>query len=325
MTYQLVIDDEIRRQAELAIAQGRKLDLKNDVVFKSFFSKDCEESAFCRRKLLSAVIGRVVKDTKVLNPELPPQRIDGKFPRLDIHCVLEDGSQVDVEIQNNMYEDDQIKRTIYYASALAHNSLSAGKPYAQLPQVYQIMFMDFIVTNDIRLHHSYTFREDKDYKQLSDIMQIHYIELPKLKNLVGKVMDDAVGKESVKPVRMLSELEFWSMMIIEGRDKNARKKLAEFTGRNKEVLMADALLDKMSLDREEWERQLSYERFVHDCMSREAYAYMKGEEKGAQESTFEAVKSFYANGVSVDIIAKSLKMTVKQVKKIVSESLLQDA
>ena len=40
----------------------------------------------------------------------------------------------------------------------------------------------------------------------------------------------------------------------------------------------------------------------------------------AEEKAIEAARSFYANGVSVDIIAKSLNKTVEQVKEIINES-----
>ena len=42
--------------------------------------------------------------------------------------------------------------------------------------------------------------------------------------------------------------------------------------------------------------------------------------EAAEEKAIEAARSFYANGVSVDIIAKSLNMTVEQVKEIINES-----
>ena len=51
-----------------------------------------------------------------------------------------------------------------------------------------------------------------------------------------------------------------------------------------------------------WERQ-------------QAYAF----ENGRQEKAKEDARSFYANGVSVELIAKSLNMTIEQVKEIVSD------
>lgn len=44
-----------------------------------------------------------------------------------------------------------------------------------------------------------------------------------------------------------------------------------------------------------------------------------GIEEGARRNAVENARSFYANGVSIDIIAKSLNMTEDQVKEIVSE------
>ena len=52
----------------------------------------------------------------------------------------------------------------------------------------------------------------------------------------------------------------------------------------------------------EWEREKTYIR-----------------EDAMEQKAVEDARSFYANGVSIDIIAKSLNMTQDQVKEIVSE------
>ena len=43
-------------------------------------------------------------------------------------------------------------------------------------------------------------------------------------------------------------------------------------------------------------------------------------EDGRTEKAIEDARSFYRNGVSVEIIAKSLNMTVEQINEIVKES-----
>ena len=304
MNYHIYIDEDVKEQAAQAVAQGRTLNLKNDIVFKSFFSKDCEESAYCRKKMLSAVIGRTVAETKVLNPEILPTRTDGKYPRLDIHCRLEDGSEVDVELQNSMYQDDQIKRSIYYAATLTHNALSSGEPYSFLPHVYQIMFMDFRAVEDNRLHHTYLFKERKDHAELSDIVQIHYIELPKIAELVKKSPE------------ALSEIEFWSMLILAGENKKVRRLLAEISNREEEMTMAQALLKTMSRDQQEWENQYGYERFVHDCISREKYAFFRGEEQGAHDKAVETARNALAMGLSVEQVAQITGLSLDEVKAL---------
>lgn len=317
MKYQIIIDEEIRAQAAEAVSQGRILNLKNDIVFKSFFSKECKESAYCRKKMLSAVLGKTVSATKVLNPELHPTRTDGKFPRLDIHCRLEDGSEVDVEIQNSMYDDDQIKRSIYYTATLAHNALSSGEPYSALPHIYQIMFMDFKTVKDNRLHHSYTFKECKDNTELSDIVQIHHIELPKITEIF------------TKPIAELSELEFWCILIMADEKPEARQLLSKLS-QKKEMHMAEALLNSMSHDQQEWENQMGYERFVHDCISREKYAFMKGErlgaEQGAKANALESAKNLLKMNLGTpEQISQAVSLPLEQVLALKEEVLSTEA
>ena len=55
----------------------------------------------------------------------------------------------------------------------------------------------------------------------------------------------------------------------------------------------------------EWEREKVYE-------------YDRGREEGAKQTAIENARNFYANGVSIEIIAKSLGMTEDQVKEIVN-------
>ena len=45
--------------------------------------------------------------------------------------------------------------------------------------------------------------------------------------------------------------------------------------------------------------------------------------EGAQQKAVEAAKSFYANGASIELIAKSLHMSEEQVKEIVKEPVTQ--
>ena len=45
----------------------------------------------------------------------------------------------------------------------------------------------------------------------------------------------------------------------------------------------------------------------------------EGRKEGRAEAKMEAARSFYSNGVSVEIIAKSLGMTIEQVEDIVRE------
>lgn len=50
-----------------------------------------------------------------------------------------------------------------------------------------------------------------------------------------------------------------------------------------------------------------------------AYSFDAGKEAGLQEKAIEDARSFYANGASIELIAKSLNMPIDKVKEIVAD------
>ncbi len=56
---------------------------------------------------------------------------------------------------------------------------------------------------------------------------------------------------------------------------------------------------------------------------RAAEALKIGIEQGQQKKPIEVAKNLYNNGVSLELIAKSLKMTIEQVKEIIKDVTVQ--
>ena len=95
--------------------------------------------------------------------------------------------------------------------------------------------------------------------------------------------------------------------------------------------MAEALLDSMSRDQQEWENQIGYERFVHDCISREKYAFMRGEKQGIQQGIQQGLqqgeriaalanaKNMLADKVPEEQVAKWTSLPLEQVLALAEE------
>ena len=66
----------------------------------------------------------------------------------------------------------------------------------------------------------------------------------------------------------------------------------------------------------EWERQRAYD-FESGKEAGIAIGKEAGISLGAEQKSVEAARSFYKNGVSIELIAKSLNMTEEQVQEIV--------
>ena len=301
------VDEEIREKARKAVAEGRLLDLKNDIVFKSFFSKDTPEGIYCRTRMLSSIIGQEVKEATVLNPDILPDFVLGKFPRLDIHCVLDDGSEIDVEMQGTRQHDDQIARSVFYAASLAKNSVKKGMSYMQMPRVHQIMFMDFTATKDDEFYHSYSLRDDKTFTLLSNLLQIHFIELPKL-----------------KMSKSVSELEFWAMMVKSGGSETTLKELGKIDKLKEDYTMATALLNTISSSQQEWERKFAFESAEMDRISAIEYAtrqgiaqgITQGIAQGAHENAISNAINFLRMGLSPEQVAQGTHPPLSEVNKL---------
>ena len=297
-------DENIREQARQAVAEGRLLDLKNDVVFKSYFSKETPAGIYCRTKMLGSIIGQRVETATVLNPDILPDFVLGKFPRLDIHCILDDGSEVDVEMQGTKQHDDQIKRSIYYGAVLAKNAVKTGVLYSQMPKVYQIMFMDCTVIKEEkgkeRFHHSYKFRDDENGAQLSDVLQIHFIELPKLK----------------RNIETMSELEFWALMIKSGGSEKTQELFRKFDDRQEDLKMANTLLRDISKDEKEWWAKFSYETAERERNAIQNAALRNAQQQGAYNNALTNARTMLQDGMSVELVSKYSHLPIEEVKNL---------
>ena len=73
-----------------------------------------------------------------------------------------------------------IKRSLYYWSKLYEEQLSEGEDYSQFKRTICINILNFkYLTND-RFHNSYRLKEVETNEQLTDVQEIHFIEIPKL-------------------------------------------------------------------------------------------------------------------------------------------------
>ena len=88
--------------------------------------------------------------------------------------------------------------------------------------------------------------------------------------------------------------------------------------------MAQALLKTMSRDQQEWENQFGYERFIHDCISREQYAYTQGEQRGIEQGEYkralEAARRMLNYGDSVEKIADITQLSIEEIRQLQKET-----
>ena len=159
----------------------------DDRIFKLILSP--EESKPILKDLISSIIKRPVIDVEVRNSEIPPEDTHEKAERLDVNCRIDDGSQVDLEMQASRIQEESdgghqnLKgKSIYYLCDLHSSQPSKGvRRYDKLVRTYQVTFCSYTVfPGRTEYVNSFSLRHDEDNELLSDAIQVVYVELSKL-------------------------------------------------------------------------------------------------------------------------------------------------
>lgn len=230
--------------------------------------------------LISAILGRTVSSVVVRNNELPPEDTEAKAERFDVNCVLDDGTQTDLEMQASRIQEDtdgsyqNLKgKSIYYLCDL-HSSQSAKglRRYDKLAHSYQVTFCSYTVfPNRPEFVNSFSLRHDVDNELLSDAIRIIYVELSKLQETMKKSVAD------------MTDLEKWAVFFQYASEQQARETVNEVIASKEALQMAGELL--MSISKDERERAVFRSRRMYqtDLASDLATAEDRGERRGMEK------------------------------------------
>ncbi|MDR1236185.1 MAG: Rpn family recombination-promoting nuclease/putative transposase, partial [Holosporaceae bacterium] len=153
-----------------------------DLLFKLVFS-DARSKKMLIHLLNSVIVGakdNPIKDVQIRKTELTPEYFGGKEVRLDILAEASDGRLINVELQrqNRSYF---IKRSLFHWAEVYSQQLQKGGNFAKLCQTVCINILEESLFKDDRFWHTYHMREDETNEILTDIEEIHFIEILKLK------------------------------------------------------------------------------------------------------------------------------------------------
>ena len=118
-------------------------------------------------------------DITFLDKDNEPLTLDGKLSKLDIRADLNDGTQVDIEVQVCPFKL-MAERSLYYWSKMYSEQLAKGAEYKKLKKAIAINLLAFVYLKDEQdWHNIYNLLNVKSYNKLTDHIEIHFLELPK--------------------------------------------------------------------------------------------------------------------------------------------------
>ncbi|MPQ43622.1 Rpn family recombination-promoting nuclease/putative transposase [Clostridium tarantellae] len=245
-----------------------------DFVFKKIFGSENNKDSLI--SFLNSVIKPKdpIRDVKIENNDIDKEYLSDKFSRLDIKATTDKGELINIEVQvSNEY--NMIQRTLYYWSKIYSDQLQSTENYSKLARTVCINILNFKYLDNDRFHNVYRMKEVITNEELTDIEEIHFLELPKSKDL--GIIDSEKEVENIdsllKWVEFLKEPESQAVRIIELTDESIRKAKSE--------------LYKLSMDKEEIARYRMREKAMYDEIS----ALENSERKGKIEGKLEVAKN----------------------------------
>jgi len=184
---------------------------KIDVAFKKMFTdKD-------NRELLKSFISDIldinkasVKEMVILNSEITPDEIDGKFTRFDIFMTVDD-IVVNIEIQISN-EGDFRDRSVYYWAQNYSGQLKKGEPYSRIKPTISINIIDFSLFSTQDYHSVFTLYDKEHEELLTNKCEMHFFELSKIDNTPDtkdrkKLWMQLINAESEDDLEMLAQTQ----------------------------------------------------------------------------------------------------------------------
>ncbi len=270
-----------------------------DFVFKKIFGTEKNKPILIN--FLNAVIKPTtpIKDVEIKNNDIDKDFIEDKFSRLDVKATTSNKEHINIEIQvKNEY--NMIQRTLYYWSKMYSEQIQNRDNYSKLERTVCINILNFKYLKNDKYHNAYRLKEITSNEELTDLQEIHFIELPKF-NEIG-------NKEYVENVEKMDALEKWLEFLVEPESNTVRQ--LELS--NEEIKLAKSELYRLSMDSNEREQYNMREKAIYDRIS----ALENAEAKGKLEGTLEVAKKLLLADVDINIIISSTGLTKEEIIKI---------
>ncbi|MGU8478936.1 Rpn family recombination-promoting nuclease/putative transposase [Clostridium perfringens] len=270
-----------------------------DFVFKKIFGTEKNKPILIN--FLNAVIKPItpIKDVEIKNNDIDKDFIEDKFSRLDVKATTSNKEHINIEIQvKNEY--NMIQRTLYYWSKMYSEQIQNRDNYSKLERTVCINILNFKYLKNDKYHNAYRLKEITSNEELTDLQEIHFIELPKF-NEIG-------NKEYVENVEKMDALEKWLEFLVEPESNTVRQ--LELS--NEEIKLAKSELYRLSMDSKEREQYNMREKAIYDRIS----ALENSRENGIKEGIEKVVKESLSQGLEISLISKITGLSEEEILSI---------
>ena len=294
---------------------GALLNPRVDSTFKALFTQGTEESKAALHSFLEAVTERKIRSFELRANDAPAAFGGQRGVSYDILCEFDDGTAADIEMQAFNQKYDYGKRAEYQVARLETTYLKKGDDWEKAPVVYQVTVLDFRYGNEepgssdsaAKAPVSRYAMRTKDGRELSNSLNIIFIELPKVLEL-----EDSIETNS--------SLENWAIFLKEADNPKKKDVIEKLTKKEAGLMQAQRSLSSISADRDLWIAQYRQELFERAMRSGLSAARREGIREGKlagiREGKLETAKKLLGMGLSVRQVAEGVELPIAEIEKL---------
>jgi len=295
----------------------RKITPKSDIIFKNIFGK--EENVKLLESLLESILGEKVDVISTIkSKELDIKNIKDKVGVLDVQAILKDGTIVNIEMQNQEYEEYS-KRVLFYVSKLISGQIKKKEKYKEIKDVISINILNYEIPWIKDYVSKYEINSINEKNEKINGLIIYFIQLPRYEK-ERKLLEKNIKYEDI----VKSKLDEWCVYFSY---KN-REVLKMVQVKNMDIEEAVKLYgelqerdDVVDLYFSRWLAEMDEEVRI-ECA--EERGIKKGTEAGMklgkQAEKEEIIKNLLRQKVDLDVIIKATGVTKNKLNEIMAVS-----
>jgi predicted transposase/invertase (TIGR01784 family) len=272
-----------------------------DFAFKKLFGS--EEGKKFLKSLINSLLpsDQQLTEITLVDPQNNREKGDDKLSILDIKAVDNLKRQYNIEMQ---VTDDMafIRRSLYYLARHYSSQLKIGMPFDSLQRTIGIYILNYIqIKEEKEYHNVYRLSNRKSHKELTDLLEVHFIELEKFIETVEEPQ---------------SKLDRWTSFIATS-DNYEKDTLPEFYESDMEMKEAFEVLERLNFTPEEEREYEARRKLLLDEEGAFKTAHYKGLQEGEQKKAKEiAIRMLGNPKLSIEDIMDATGLSKEEIEQL---------
>ena len=228
-----------------------------------------------------------IEEIELLDKELKKDQLEDKTGILDVKVRLKNKTIINIEIQA-LWDDSFINRTLFYWAKIYIEEFKQGEDYSSLNKCVTINIVGKGFGLNDRIHSKYCLKDIETDELLTDILEIHFLNLEKAREL--KNIDDPLVR--------------WLLFI----DSNSKEERAMLAANSPVLKILNEKIDILTLSPTEKKLYESRMKLKSDIVSISNSQFNKGLEKGIEKGIKKGIKKGREEGMKEGNIKTARRM-----------------